>query len=247
MVDQEVVDILAEIRERVASSQTKTPAADGNSTPTAHQNPALNSSVAKGHFASLSVLDRAWDRLPPLITKRTGNAARLDLWVKSKLKRALRWLTWEQVNFNSATRETLHELVEAQAQLELQQHELRNEFLSQLRELTEELKNQRAALLAETTAQRKRFERQQGELNAHRSLLSSQQAEVKDLSREIQSKTVAVDELVKEFRERDERLLDEQRVCFRQLALQLSESQVLQDRARRELEVRVRKLEGKEK
>ena len=46
-----------------------------------------------------------------------------------------------------------------------------------------------------------------------------------------------------ETKERDEKLLDEQRVCFRQLSLELTESRVLQDRARRELETRVAMLE----
>jgi len=66
--------------------------------------------------------------------------------------------------------------------------------------------------------------------------------------KDFQSQTAAearsrFDDLLKEFRERDERLLDEQRVCFKQLRLELSESQVLQERARRELDVRLGKLE----
>ncbi|MEP6742264.1 MAG: hypothetical protein ABJB61_07175, partial [bacterium] len=57
-------------------------------------------------------------------------------------------------------------------------------------------------------------------------------------------------ELVDELRQRDERLLEEQRVCFKQLSLETSEAAVLEDRARRnalalleELQRRVELLE----
>jgi len=197
------------------------------------------------------VLDRAWDRLPPLVSKRTGTSAKFELWIKSNLKRALRWLTWEQVNFNAATRQTFVEVIETLAayerQLALQQSELsmmRDEFASHLGQMADEMR-----------VQREQIERQQGELNAQRSLLFSQQSDFKErldvfenTIKDFQSQTAAearsrFDDLLKEFRERDERLLDEQRVCFKQLRLELSESQVLQERARRELDVRLGKLE----
>jgi hypothetical protein len=221
--------------------------------------------VGKRHFASLTVLDRAWDRLPPLVSKRTGTSAKFELWIKSKLKRALRWLTWEQVNFNAATRQTFVEVIETLAayeqQLALRQNEvttlqdhlttMRAEFLTHLREMSDEIKVQRE----QTERQREQIERQQGELNAQRSLLFSQQSDFKErfdvlenAVKDFQSQSAAearsrFDDLLKEFRERDERLLDEQRVCFKQLRLELSESQVLQERARRELDVRLGKLE----
>ena len=250
MVDQEVVDILAEIRQRVASAQVNSPEAGR----TPHVSPPTtptDSVFVKRHFASLSVLDRAWDRLPPLVSKRTGTSAKFELWIKSNLKRALRWLTWEQVNFNAATRQTFVEVIETLAayerQLALQQSELsmmRDEFASHLGQMADEMR-----------VQREQIERLQGELNAQRSLLFSQQSDFKErldvfenTIKDFQSQTAAearsrFDDLLKEFRERDERLLDEQRVCFKQLRLELSESQVLQERARRELDVRLGKLE----
>jgi hypothetical protein len=233
MVDQEVVDILEEIRQRVASAQVDQPV------PTAtqwvpQQASSTDSVVVKRHFASLSVLDRAWDRLPPLVSKRTGTPAKFELWIKSTLKLALRWLTWEQVNFNAATRQTFVEVIETLAahehQLMLRQNELttlqdhlnttREEFLTHLQEGKEQLERQRSLLFTD----------------------------LENTIKDFQSQTVAeararFDDLLKEFRERDERLLDEQRVCFKQLRLELSESQVLQERARRELDVRLGKLE----
>ncbi|HJX89894.1 MAG TPA: hypothetical protein VJ372_05320 [Pyrinomonadaceae bacterium] len=239
MVDQEVVDILAEIRQRVASAQVA-PSVPAATQRVGQQGSPNDSEVVKRHFASLSVLDRAWDRLPPIVSKRTGTPAKFELWIKSKLKRALRWLTWEQVNFNAATRQTFVEVIETLAAYE-QQLALRHSELSMMQD--------------EFASQREQLERQQGELNAQRSLLFSQQTDIKErfdvlenTIKDFQSQTVAeararFDDLLKEFRERDERLLDEQRVCFKQLRLELSESQVLQDRARRELDVRVGKLE----
>jgi hypothetical protein len=239
MVDQEVVDILAEIRQRVASAQVA-PSVPAATQQVGQQGSPTDSVVVKRHFASLSVLDRAWDRLPPIVSKRTGTSAKFELWIKSKLKRALRWLTWEQVNFNAATRQTFVEVIETLAAYE-QQLALRHSELSMMQD--------------EFASQREQIERQQGELNAQRSLLFSQQTDFKErldvlenTIKDFQSQTVAeararFDDLLKEFRERDERLLDEQRVCFKQLRLELSESQVLQDRARRELDVRVGKLE----
>ena len=246
MVDQEVVDILAEIRQRVASAQASSPEA-GRTPHVSPQTTPTDSLVGKRHFASLSVLDRAWDRLPPLVSKRTGTSAKFELWIKSKLKRALRWLTWEQVNFNAATRQTFVEVIETLAAYEQQLALRQSEFsicISSAR-MTDEM----------TNVQREQIERQQAELNAQRSLLFSQQTDFKErldvlenTIRDFQSQTAAeararFDDLLKEFRERDERLLDEQRVCFKQLRLELSESQVLQDRARRELDVRLGKLE----
>ena len=49
-------------------------------------------------------------------------------------------------------------------------------------------------------------------------------------------------QLATELRERDERLQDEQRVCFKQLALEATEAMVLHDRARRKTEALVEEL-----
>src|SRR4030095_14466521 len=204
MVDQEVVDILAEIRQRVASAQANGPASEARPQVSPQSAPP-DSVLAKRTFASLSVLDRAWNRLPPLVSKRTGTSARFELWVKSKLKLALRWLTWKQINFNAATRQTFIELIEALAayeqQMELRHNELtamRDEFLREMTGQQSELNTQRSLLRRHQTDLNERFE--------------SLESTVKDFqsqtAREAQSR---FDDLAKEFRERDERLLDEQR------------------------------------
>ncbi len=47
----------------------------------------------------------------------------------------------------------------------------------------------------------------------------------------------------RESREREEQRLEEQRVCFKQLSLEMSEAKVLLDRARRDIESRLNTLE----
>jgi hypothetical protein len=54
---------------------------------------------------------------------------------------------------------------------------------------------------------------------------------------------VRVERLRDEARERVEHLLEEQRVCYRQLSLEASESAVLFDRARRDMEARLARIE----
>jgi hypothetical protein len=242
MVDQEVVDILTEIRERVISEEranlSAEPMSQGISTP--------NTTFTKNSFASLAVLERAWNRLPPVYSYRTGTLARLELWIKEKISHMFRWFTWEQVNFNAATHQTFVQLLESLAvqeqqlaQLQSQLNLLRSELVARNDETSDQLK-------AEIATRREQVERQQSELKVviarQTELLTGLEAQLK-IGEDTQTRFA---ELVTEFRERDERLLDEQRVTFKQLSLELSESQVMQDRARRELDVRVAKLEGKE-
>jgi predicted Zn-dependent protease len=53
----------------------------------------------------------------------------------------------------------------------------------------------------------------------------------------------SVEELRRELRERTEHLAEEQRVCFRQLSLEATETAVTHDRARRQIEARLEALE----
>jgi adenylosuccinate synthase len=58
----------------------------------------------------------------------------------------------------------------------------------------------------------------------------------------VEQVTAAQKDLVNEFRERIQHLLDEQRVSIRQLALKASEDAVLSDRARRATELKLEEL-----
>src|SRR4030095_5584825 len=59
----------------------------------------------------LTTTARTWDRLPPLVSNRSGSIARLELWLKRLLKRATPWLTWEQVHCNASVNKSLRELL----------------------------------------------------------------------------------------------------------------------------------------
>jgi hypothetical protein len=271
MVDQEVVDILAEIKHRITAAEKPTPAQNGAGLQETLVN--HNSSDNSASYSSMVVLARAWDRLPPVVSNRTGVTASVELWLKRTLRRALRWITWEQVNFNAATHQTLLELIESlnSANKRLVALERRVESLNE--ELQKELRNTNQNLSSEMTTQRDQLERHraeiaryQAEVNSQHALMKSdfevahslREAQTTDFNARLDALTAAREqsssefqsrlaELVKEFRERDERLLDEQRVCFKQLSLELTESRVLQDRTRRELDARVATLEDSAK
>ncbi|HEY3582265.1 MAG TPA: hypothetical protein VGK82_17045 [Pyrinomonadaceae bacterium] len=242
MVDDEVVEILAEIKRRVSAGQEK-PLSEGVAeTPRAFENPGPSSispplppSRLNG-YAGLPVMARAWDRLPPVVSNRTGTLARLELWIKEKFRAAFRWFTWEQVNFNAATHQTLLEVVEALNRYEQHLAELRENLDAEREEL-----KQLASTLPSLTTQIEQVDRKQ---LAHIAKLNARLEGLSQLAKDQHAETHArLAEFTAESRVRDQELSDEQRVCYKQLSLELSESRVLEDRARRELEARLDKLE----
>ena len=238
MAETEVASILREIRERVLSQQRAghdVARSSKRSTMTSGGNGAGDSALDGpqdgGSFAgeSLALLNsyltttaRAWDRLPPLVSNRSGLSAKLELWLKRNLKRATRWFTWEQVNFNAAVHHALRDL------------------LPLLSAYEQELGKLHAQIDAEAEARRIDLAQHQFELAALRVELRGEiEAQKAGLKAEMNAR---VAELVSELRERDEHLQDEQRVCFKQLALETSEAAVLEDRARRKTEVLLEEL-----
>ena len=259
MVDQEVEDILKQIRNSVRAEEERNarPVQTKNGHPTGSNSTAQPPAVQSvQNYPNLSTLNRAWDRLPPVMSNRRGALASAELWLKQILKRGSRWFTWEQVNFNAATHQTLVEIVDS-----LKAHEQSLELThNQLEQMREALTSQKEELIKQVEQHRSEsmrwFDQQQAEFNAQRALITSQRTDL--LARVEALRTMVADfqsasaseaearlaELVNEFRARDERLLDEQRVCFKQLSLEMTESQVLEDRARRDLDARVRRLES---
>lgn len=154
---------------------------------------------------------RAQDQLPPVTTYRRGFVARLELWVKRKLKNATRWFTWEQANFNAATVTSLESTQRLLAQLEAGLADLRASIHG--REYTES-----AGARADVEARLAKLE------NSVQSLLKEIRTERAEQTRRI------------------DLLIEEQRVCFRQLALEISETAVVSDRAKRSMELRLAEL-----
>ena len=240
MAETEVESILREIRERVLSQQragkdvTATRSAITNGGNGAGESGPLqqipnqsdNETLAAENLSLinsyLTTTARAWDRLPPLVSNRSGPIARVELWLKRRLRAGTRWFTWEQVNFNAAVHHALRDLVPV---LSAHERELR-------------------AQLGEAEARRTELEQYQAGLTAQ---LNELRTEIDEHGRATETQRNQVDarfaELVNELRERDERLRDEQRVCFKQLALETSEAAVLEDRARRKTEALLEELQ----
>jgi len=116
----EVESILNEIRERVRADEDQRGAASALTIRNGH---GLDSSPSPSTIATgpeslarleahLTTTSRAWDRLPPVFSNRSGMAARLELWLKARLKSLSRWFTWEQINFNSAVHHGLSDALE---------------------------------------------------------------------------------------------------------------------------------------
>ncbi len=252
MVDTEVENILREIRERVYAEQghgetsPNTPLA---SDALLHQSNSISgqSEVAEtlarfeGHLTTTA---RAWDRLPPLVSNRSGNLARLELWIKRRLKLATRWYSWEQVNFNAAVHHALKDMQGAFSNLEqqLQRLQIENRALAE--------KVEQSGVQAQRAATRSL----QAEIDMLRAENQSSRAEIESLRAESESQArlgqakmlelnARLEEMAQESRHGNERLLDEQRVCLRQLSLEIGELNTLLDRARRQIESRLNRLE----
>jgi hypothetical protein len=127
MEEVNVEETLIEIRERVRAQirqQSSIVESQGEPPTTTPTNEVALDSLR----ANLSVIERSWNRLPPLTTFRTGSIARLELWVKRLLKKATHWFTWEQVNFNSASAKSMKEIITVLSEHEEELMELRRQL-----------------------------------------------------------------------------------------------------------------------
>ena len=265
MADTEVENTLREIRERVraesravVSAPVGVAAADAPSADGSHVS-RVSDALARLE-ANLATAERAWSRLPPLLSNRTGWVARLELWVKRQIKRATHWYTWEQVNFNSAA---FHALRDAHAALDASRQELsrlasslasslaaeaaeRRADAASLKRVLAELESRVArteSLRAEHDALRAQYETLHaghGVLRAeHEALRTEHEALRVEHATTHAERKAEQDALRTEMRERVGHALEEQRVSFKQLSLEASERAVMQDRARRAIEERL--------
>ncbi|MCM3905256.1 MAG: hypothetical protein ND866_26470 [Pyrinomonadaceae bacterium] len=248
MVDEEVESTLREIRERVrktaeleaeAARAVVSSAANVSITSSGESATRTPETMARID-AHLTTTARAWDRLPPLVSNRSGGIARLELWVKRRFKQATRWYSWEQINFNAAVHHALRDTLDAIQDLEQQLGQLRAKMGAEIEaraQMGAEIEA-RAQFEQNQLAQRAEFESQRAEMEAHRTQM---EAEQRARSLEVNARLA---DLAREWRERDGQRLEEQRVCFKQLSLEMSEAEILLDRARRDIETRLAKLEG---
>jgi hypothetical protein len=242
MVDEEVETTLREIRERVRKATeleadgpvaVVSSATNGSNISANESEPKTAETMARID-AYLTTTARAWDRLPPLVSKRSGGLARLELWVKRRFKQATRWYSWEQINFNAAVHHALRDTLNALLDLEQQLGQLRAEMSAKMEAQIEQHQ-------IEMMTQRAEIESQRAEMDSYRAQVEAQQ---RARSLEV---TARLTDLARESLERDGQRLEEQRVCFKQLSLEMSEAEVLLDRARRNIESRLDKLESSQR
>ena len=181
---------------------------------------------------------RAWDRLPPVFSNRTGTAGRIEVWIKARLKIFSRWFTWEQINFNAAVHhalgETLKTITEQDAAITAQSMQLAAAS-TELEAMRVEIQTQRdeidalrAQLQADTAARRIDLQNQQRETNALRAEIRGElegvRIQAEDQAAELRAKIEAgtseaaaqLAKLSSELRDREDRIENEQRVCFKQ-------------------------------
>ena len=144
------------------------------------------------------------------------------------------------------------QVAEAQARFESGGAQLRQAFAAGLERLAESLRAATAALREELRGELDaRAESLRGELDVRaESLRGELGARAESLHAEASARAAELNaraaELHAEMRERVDGLLEEQRVCFKQLSLEAGESAVMHDRARRQLEARLEALENRE-
>ena len=247
MAETEVEIILREIRERVLAEQRNAAATaaapdanNGNRASdfslAALEQPIDNSITAEklalinSHLVTLS---RAWDRLPPIVSNRSGLSARIELWLKRHLKRATRWYSWEQVNFNAAVHQAIRDILQV------------------LTTYQQELERLEAKHAAERQADSEQYQKHQGEISALRGELETQQRTIDAQRSTIEAQRIESNaqlaRVLGELRERIALVQEEQRVSFKQLSLESSEAAILEERARRKTEALIEELRMKVK
>ncbi|MDQ2921423.1 MAG: hypothetical protein M3R52_07420 [Acidobacteriota bacterium] len=166
---------------------------------------------------SLTITERTHDQLPPVTTYRRGLLARVELWIKRQLKRATHWYTWEQVNFNAAVNSSLNNTLALLQAYDQRLETLQDDLDAGLASKAN-LESRLAELESELALSESRFE----------ALLAEKITEIRV-----------------EHQKGIELLLNEQRICFKQLALEISEGGVIADRAKRNIQLRLEELAGR--
>ncbi len=147
----------------------------------------------------------------------------------------MRWFTWEQVNFNAAVHHALKDTQEALTILEQRLESVRSDVRAE--------SEARLANIEARQAERAALEQKTAELNRQIAALSDLIGTLNSQREEHRQQLDAqLAQFVQEVRERNDRLLEEQRVCFKQLSLETNETVLMLDRTRRDLESRLDKL-----
>lgn len=273
MVDDEVEIVLREIRERVISQAHAEQIASASAPVAGNGSAALTGTdeddPSRAELARLegylTTTGRAWDRLPPVCSNRTGAMARLELWFKARAKSLTRWLTWEQVNFNAAVhhalRETREALLHQQAAIASLRERLQREgelrdsefeqLAAQLVPLSERIDALAGEFRSETEARRIDLQNQRTQINTLRAELhgesEARRIQIEDSAKQLSAFVDAHERRqaaqVLELSERDDRIENEHRVSIKQLSLESSEAAAFHSTSRRKLESVIAELD----
>jgi 2-polyprenyl-3-methyl-5-hydroxy-6-metoxy-1,4-benzoquinol methylase len=227
MIDEEVSSVLREIRERVAAEHAaieqaaptdlQASAGDADFSAILDENSQVTDSTLDVMHARLTVTERAWDRLPPIVSNRHGALAKIELWAKRHAKSAARWFTWEQINFNAAVHNALNDAWQALSRqaraLAAQRAQVQSEF-EQSRAETDDLREEvMAELRAESAARRRASEKSQEDLKKQRTeteiVRSEMLAQSEALQTEMESRRLEIETLRSEMLAESERLRSE--------------------------------------
>jgi hypothetical protein len=270
----DVETVLREIRERViAENESSAPlAVIPSASPALNTHPEAQSNHGAAIdrlSAQLAITARAWNRLPPLVSNRSGALRRFEVSIKKAFRPLTRWFTWEQINFNAAVH---HALLETLALLRTQEQELtelRAAIASEvsrrdqkLGELNGQLQTIQARADVRHDEAKSQFARIDATLRRYSEMMSDLAEEMRtghdDLTNSLQARfpqmaadvEAGLQKLANDFDAKltaiSAELQEEQRVCFKQFSLETSEAAILEDRGRRALEARIEKLEDKD-
>jgi hypothetical protein len=272
MVDEEVEIVLREIRDRVISQARAEQIASASTDVTGNGDRAITGADETSSAAELARIGgyltttaRTWDRLPPVISNRSGAMSRLELWFKSRAKSLARWFTWEQINFNAAVHHAIRDTLEALSRqqtavvslrrdVETRQTEIEN-VVARLVTLNARVDALAVEVRTESEARRADHQSQRGELYTMRAELhgesEARRIQIEDSEKrlatlvEIQGRKQETDlsKLTNELHERDEQIENEQRVSFKQLSLEHSEAASFQTTSRQKIESALTELE----
>jgi chromosome segregation ATPase len=172
-----------------------------------------------------------------------ASAKKISETPESRLKRTLNPAAFaaRQGDFNIAVVDALKEAVTALRGTVTSQDIRGEQFerdLAGMRSLSAEVRELRERLAA-AEAQLAQTRQEHGEFRERSAATGTQLAE---LVEKLGQLSAGQGDLGSELRERIQHLLDEQRVCLRQLALKTSEEAVLAERARRATELRLEEL-----
>ena len=247
MAETDVEIILREIRERVLAEQRSGGAGElpahavsngnrGNDSAVMSVAHSGNETIAAEKLALLNsylvTLSRAWDRLPPVVSNRSGLSARIELWLKRHLKRATRWYAWEQINFNATVHHSIRDILQVLTAYQQEFERLQSKSAAERQADTERHQGEIEALRDELETQRQTIEAQRNTIEMQGRTIQARSAETKQQASDLRS----------ELRDHIQHVQEEQRVSFKQLALENSEAAVLEDRARRKTEALLEEL-----